>query len=254
MKLTIIGCSGLFPSASSPSSSYLLEARDTHEASSRILLDLGNGALGPLQQYASPSDVDAVVVSSLSFDHCADLWSLYIWLRDNPAGQLQTPVHAPPGMLARLLDIGGSTDPSRVSSIFKVTDLVDESSFSVGPIEVTPYRTSAATFGVRIRSDDSIIAYTGETDFFPLLSTLANRADLLIVETSSEQQRGDYPRSAHMTGRQAGLVATDSQVGTLVLTHLSPYDDGALIKDQAAASFAGPIDVARQGAVYSIHR
>ena len=44
MKLTVVGCAGSFPSASSTGSCYLVE-HDGH----RIVLDLGNGALGALQ-------------------------------------------------------------------------------------------------------------------------------------------------------------------------------------------------------------
>jgi ribonuclease BN (tRNA processing enzyme) len=43
VKLTVVGCSGSFPGPDSPASCYLLE----HDGYS-ILLDLGNGAIGPL--------------------------------------------------------------------------------------------------------------------------------------------------------------------------------------------------------------
>ncbi len=41
MKLTVVGCSGSFPSAESACSSYLVEADGF-----RLLLDMGNGASG----------------------------------------------------------------------------------------------------------------------------------------------------------------------------------------------------------------
>ena len=47
MKLTVVGCSGSFPSAESACSSYLVEADGF-----RLLLDMGNGALGELQRHA----------------------------------------------------------------------------------------------------------------------------------------------------------------------------------------------------------
>ncbi|WP_031186713.1 MBL fold metallo-hydrolase, partial [Streptomyces sp. NRRL S-1896] len=67
MKLTVVGCSGSFPSADSPCSSYLVEA-DGY----RVVLDLGNGALGALQKYTSLYEVDAVLLSHLHADHCVD--------------------------------------------------------------------------------------------------------------------------------------------------------------------------------------
>lgn len=48
MRLTIIGCSGSFPGPQSPASCYLLQAH--HEGRTwSVVLDLGSGALGPLQ-------------------------------------------------------------------------------------------------------------------------------------------------------------------------------------------------------------
>lgn len=46
MRLTVVGCSGSIPSPRSPASCYLLEAEGF-----RLVLDLGSGALGPLQRY-----------------------------------------------------------------------------------------------------------------------------------------------------------------------------------------------------------
>ncbi len=53
MRLTVVGCSGSYPGPDSPASCYLLESE--HEGRTwRILLDLGNGALGALHRYADP--------------------------------------------------------------------------------------------------------------------------------------------------------------------------------------------------------
>ena len=60
MKLTVLGCSGSLPGPDSPAAGYLVES-DGY----RVVLDLGNGALGALQRYVAPRDIDAVVLS-----HC----------------------------------------------------------------------------------------------------------------------------------------------------------------------------------------
>src|SRR5690606_10081583 len=68
MKLTVVGCSGSFPSPDSACSSYLVEA-DGY----RLLLDMGNGALGALQRHCGLYDLDAVALSHLHADHCIDM-------------------------------------------------------------------------------------------------------------------------------------------------------------------------------------
>src|SRR5262249_51171432 len=55
VQVTIVGWSGSFPGPQSPASCYLIEAGDF-----RLVLDLGNGAVGALQQYAGLGDVDAI--------------------------------------------------------------------------------------------------------------------------------------------------------------------------------------------------
>ena len=50
MRLTVVGCSGSLAGPDSPASCYLVEAE--HEGRTwRVVLDLGNGALGPLQRH-----------------------------------------------------------------------------------------------------------------------------------------------------------------------------------------------------------
>ena len=64
MKLTVLGCSGSLPGPDSPASGYLVE-----EDGYRLVLDLGHGALGALQQHVEAPDVDAIVLSHLHGDH-----------------------------------------------------------------------------------------------------------------------------------------------------------------------------------------
>ena len=78
MKVTVVGCSGSFPGPDSAASCYLLEA-PYDGRTFRLLLDLGSGALGPLQRYADLESIDAVALSHLHADHCLDLCSFYVF-------------------------------------------------------------------------------------------------------------------------------------------------------------------------------
>src|SRR6201981_3231731 len=79
MRVTVVGCAGSFPGPDSPASCYLLEAEGF-----RLVIDLGNGALGVLQRFAGLFDIDAICVSHLHSDHCADLGTYWVarrWMR-----------------------------------------------------------------------------------------------------------------------------------------------------------------------------
>ena len=93
MQLTVIGCSGSFPGPDSPASSYLLEAEGF-----RLVVDMGNGALGVLQRYAELFGIDAICVSHLHADHCIDLSSYWVARQYAPEGpRPPIPVYGPPG-------------------------------------------------------------------------------------------------------------------------------------------------------------
>src|SRR2546425_798448 len=81
MRLTVIGCAGSFPGPDSPASCYLLEAEGF-----RLLLDLGNGALGVLQRFAGLFSIDAICLSHLHADHCVDLGSYWVARQYTPDG------------------------------------------------------------------------------------------------------------------------------------------------------------------------
>jgi ribonuclease BN (tRNA processing enzyme) len=73
VRLTVVGCSGSFPQPDAAASCYLVEADDDAGRTWRVLLDLGSGALGPLQRHADLHALDAVLLSHLHPDHCIDL-------------------------------------------------------------------------------------------------------------------------------------------------------------------------------------
>ena len=88
MRLTVVGCSGSFAGPASPASSYLVQAEHDGRTWS-IVLDLGNGALGPLQRYVDLADLDAVFISHLHPDHCVDLCGLYVTRKYRPGGPVE---------------------------------------------------------------------------------------------------------------------------------------------------------------------
>ena len=99
MRLTVVGCSGSLPGPRSAASCYLVE----HDGFA-LVLDLGSGALGPLQSLPRPADIDAVLLSHLHADHCLDLTGLLRVAAVHPGtspgsrcARLPVPVHGPVG-------------------------------------------------------------------------------------------------------------------------------------------------------------
>ncbi|MGZ4626528.1 MAG: MBL fold metallo-hydrolase [Kineosporiaceae bacterium] len=255
MRLTVVGCAGSFPSPESAASCYLVEADDEQGRTWRIVLDLGSGAVGPLQRYAPLDSLDAVFLSHLHPDHYIDVCALYVARHYAPGGPPsgRLPVHGPAGTAERIRQAYGG-DPAGVALTFDVGELADGTPVRIGPLTVTPYRVEhpVEAYGLRVERQagrrTEVIAYTGDTDACDTLLPLAKGADVLLAEASFQEDR-DHARGVHLTGLRAGRVAADAGCRRLVLTHVPVWTDPDVVVAEARSVFPGPVERARPGAV-----
>jgi ribonuclease BN (tRNA processing enzyme) len=242
VQVTIVGWAGSFPSASSAASCYLVEADGF-----RLVLDLGNGALGALQEYTGLSDVDAICLSHLHADHCIDMVAYSVFQNYHPAGQRQRiPVYGPAGTVDRLDQALGSQSMS-IAQAFDVSTLTP-GTIGIGPLTVTTARVRhpVETFGFRIEHGGQVLAYSADTGPCAELVSLARGADVLLAEASFTDGPG-LPADLHLTARQAAEHAAAAGVGELVLTHLVAWNDPVTSLEQAAAVYSGPLRLASSG-------
>jgi ribonuclease BN (tRNA processing enzyme) len=251
MRLRIVGCSGSYPGPDSPASCYLVEAE--HEGRTwRIVLDLGNGALGALHRYADPLSIDAVLLSHLHADHCIDITSYYVLRKYHPSGSRPPiPVYGPdgtPGRLARAYDLPKSPGMTEEFSFH----FYPEHPFAIGPFTITArlVKHPVPGYGLRIESGGKVLAYSGDTGPCEALVATARDADLFLCEASFVEG-GDNPPDLHLTGTEAAQAAIDAGVGRLVLTHIPPWHDADAIFAESAI-FEGPRELAAPGVVYKL--
>jgi ribonuclease BN (tRNA processing enzyme) len=243
MRVTVIGCSGSFPGPDSPASCYLLEADGF-----RLVLDLGNGALGVLQRYAELFGIDAICLSHLHADHCVDLGAYWV-ARQYTAEGPRPPigVYGPPGTAERVAGFGGE-DVAAVRARFDFHDHVAET--GVGPFRITTERMNhpVETYGFRIEQAGWRLAYSADTGESDALVRLAEGADLLLCEASFLDGPDNRP-NLHLSARQAAEHAVRAGVGELVLTHLVPWHDRDRSLAEAAGAYKGPLSLATSGLV-----
>jgi ribonuclease BN (tRNA processing enzyme) len=248
VRLTVIGCSGSFPGPDSPASCYLVES-----AGFRLLLDLGNGALGALQRHAGLYDIDAVCLSHLHADHCLDLCSYWVARTYSPGGpRPPIPVYGPAGTPRRMAQAYGLDEHPGMADAFDFRTLTP-GTWQIGPlhVRVATMNHPVETFGFRIEQAGRVITYSADTGPTPALDELARGADLLLCEASFLDEPG-LPENVHLTARQAGECAAAAGAGQLVLTHLVPWNDREQSLIQAAAVYSGPLSLATSGQVIDL--
>lgn len=253
MKLTIIGCSGSYPGPDSPASGYLVEAEHAG-ATFRLMIDLGNGALGNLQNFADLADIDAIVLSHLHADHCLDLCGYYVVRKYHPDGEMpQIPVYGPSttaDYLARAYDL--DPDPGMTEQ-FDFRSWEPGTSVRLGPFELDVILVDhpVEAYAIRVVADGRTLVYSGDTGPFDGLTEFVRGADVFLSEASFLDGR-DNPPNLHLTGGDAGRIAERIGLDRLLLTHIPPWHDPQQVLSDAKAEFGGSIELVTTGAVYHV--
>lgn len=239
--LTVLGSAGTHPSATRLCAGYLVSCEDYH-----VLLDCGNGVSHRLQQQIGLRDLDAVVVSHLHQDHCADLIPLSYALRFHPDEGPPVPVYAPEGtraMLARLLPeeslerLGGSLDLRTAAA---------GDHLELGPFTLDLHRAHhpIATVAPRVTAAGKVLAYSGDSAPCDELVACARDADLFVCDATWVERQRPLPGGIHATAGEAGEVAKAAGAARLLLTHISPWVDVEESVAEAVQRYDGPVAAA----------
>lgn len=237
MKITVIGYWGAYPEANGATSSYLLE-----KDGFTCLIDCGSGTLSRLQNVLKPTELDAVILSHYHHDHFADVGPLqYAFLIYNKLHHTNE----------RLAIYGHQDD---LNSFQKLThQYTDGQAYAphigldLGPFHFQFLKTKhpVPCYAMRITDGDHTIVYTADTSYFEELVPFANRADLLIAE-SSFYKGMNGKKAGHMNSSECGQLARDAGVKELWLSHLPHFGDLQDLKREAAEFFPGSIQLAEE--------
>ena len=122
------------------------------------------------------------------------------------------------------------------------------------PIELGPRTTGwhfeanhiTGASGWRVECDGKAVVFSGDTRYTTELVKAAEGADLLIHEAWSVGDVEFARNFGHSTGGEAGQVAAEARVASLVLTHLTDHyhSNPDPLGVEAAQFYAGPVSIA----------
>ncbi|MDR0482961.1 MAG: MBL fold metallo-hydrolase [Cellulomonadaceae bacterium] len=285
MLLRTLGITGSGPGPDSPASTYLVQVgpeeiraakaagtvpESVEERQWNLVLDLGNGGFAAIQRHINPFDIDAVALTHLHQDHCADLSGLYVYLKYHPergsaatGTTVQLPVYGPTAVSERVEEMCGISDGASLGSVYQFWPTRNSTPFNVnlGPIHIQPFHMNhtVETFGLRITAPSALrpgeiatLAYSGDTDYCHGAVNLARDADVFLCEAAFVEGRDDGMTGVHLTGKRAGRVAAEAQAKSLLLTHIPVWNDPAVTLAEASETYTGPTALAVPDGEYQI--
>ena len=241
LTLIPIGVGAAYARPGEAQSAYLVRA-----GGEAICLDLGAGALNRLQEEIAPERLAAIVISHLHPDHCADLFSLRVYMSWGPGRGRRLRILGPRGLRERLLAFAGAEAWDEAFA-FEVIE------GPIGGLEIDGFRIGWAevphtppTFAIRVDAGEESVTYGADCGPNEALVELARGTQLLLAECS--YGAGPLPPAPiHLSAREAGEIAARAGARRLLLTHCYPEHDRDAALDLARAAFAGPVAWARQG-------
>ena len=252
MQITVLGKSPSFQDAGGACSGYLVE-----DEGIRVLLDCGNGVFAKLREHRDHLSIDAVVISHLHADHFLDLIPFSYSLTYGPR-QTQPPVrprlHAPSGAretFRRVVGAWGNED--LVENAFEIVEYSPEDVLALGPLtaDFQPVPHFVPTCAVRFRAGQRSFVFGADCASNAELAAFAAGADLLFLEATITRPESEGPRG-HMTAAEAGELGRSAGARRLALVHLSDELDQDAARRSAEAAFGAEVDVAFEGAAYSL--
>ncbi len=119
-----------------------------------------------------------------------------------------------------------------------------------GVLYTSPVCHSRPTLGVRVEAGGHALAYSCDTEPCPALERLAQGAEFLLHECTS-----DRPARGHSTPEDAARTAANAGAKQLVLIHYEPWLPRRFeeVRMRIAKIYHGPVTLARYGDVYTLH-
>lgn len=234
LSVTVLGCSGTYAGPGGACSGYLVQGGGT-----TVWVDAGPGTLANLQRHVELTAVDAVVLTHRHPDHWLELPVFRNACRYG-SGREGVPVYAPAD-LRRMAEVLGDDPDDRTLAWTVVADGDD---LAVGGLRVRWSRTDhpVETLAVRFDGDGRSLAYSADTGPGWSFAALGDGIDLALCEaTLLAEHEGS---ALHLSGRQAGAMASAAGIGRLVITHLWPTDDPERHRLEAVAAFGRDVAVA----------
>ncbi len=243
MEIAVLGSNATYPTASRPTSGYLVRHGDTS-----IWMEAGFGTFMALCAEAEPSSIDAIVLSHSHLDHCVDLLAYHRYVSYGTKRREGMLVYVPEGLDDIFVGLAFHSEQA-FRQVFDFRVVGPGSPVSIGSIDLTFERTNhpVPTNAVRMRADGRSFVYTADTGESEAVTKFAKNVDVLLCEAALQGPAAEKEYAHHLTAEEAGQMAATAATSRLVLTHIGPSLDLDRSVAEAEAYFEGLVSLAVPG-------
>ncbi|RME81796.1 MAG: MBL fold metallo-hydrolase [Planctomycetota bacterium] len=221
MKLTVLGAGTIVPSLEYTQSGYLLEAKNKKP----MLLDCGAGKILRLLQLEIRAwEIEYIFLTHFHLDHVGDLASI-LFSKINPAlpRNPKLYIYGPPSLsqwYQKLQSLYGSMVEAKYYQLhIEPFEFFETKEIQGMQVTAFPMRHMVEAVGYRFETQDSSLAYSGDTDYCDEVIELGKNTDLFLLECSLPSEIELF---GHLNPIKAGKIGNKANTKHLVLTHFYP--------------------------------
>lgn len=244
VELTVLGNYGAYAPANSACSGYLLDI-----SGYQILLECGNGAFSKALKYTDTAKLGMVVISHLHYDHYADLYCMRQALKYQMREGVRTePVilYLPEGPEQLVADLKAWDDVFMVVDLNEAKTMVND--YNLFQLAFFSVQHQIPTYGMQLYADgEKVLTYTADTGWYSGLATSCKGSRFILAEASLKEYELEERGAVHMSARQAAMLAQDSGVENLILTHFFPEHNLHQLRREAEAHYDGNLYMSASG-------
>lgn len=192
---------------------------------SNFLIDCGATSLVALHQNGiSTDDIDTIIITHFHGDHYGGIPFILLDARILKSREKPLTIISPPGCKKRLTTLIEALYPQTSDLLWKLNvDFIEYKEgkvINVNNIEIEAFPVihsePALPHAVRIKVEDKIIAYSGDTEWTDSLISVADGADLFIIECNFF----DSKVGGHLDYSTILEHESDLKCSRLMLTHM----------------------------------
>jgi ribonuclease BN (tRNA processing enzyme) len=248
----MLGIGPSYPGPGETGSGFLVQ-----EGKTNLLVDCGNGILGILQKFIHLRTITDIFISHMHADHFFDLipYRYALYYGKDKSSAVKPRLHLPPEgvtVLGQIVDYFSDSDSffadTFMLSEYEAGNTIRLPDFDLIPTKVRHY---IASYGVSMIGVHKA-AYSSDSGECEGLRGLAKDADFFICNVGNSLEPGKANSWGHIGPEQAGMLAAESGVKWMLISHLRPDFKKEQYLKKTALYYQGNLELARSGTSYEL--